>query len=197
MQVKEPPLGMSLEESLARKRRFKRSAWIQFVLFFLLFSLIMEYLGHLGGWYVTLEEKTLANLEVARGILYAEERRSRIRDFRVGLKDEGTGTVMLKLSQGLCRGYETLKKYSGHKAIVWYYREPGYGVNWIYQLEVGGQVICDLETANKNVVRRNQDKFWFWFRLGWPLVSGVVVGLFCYLLYRKNLNSLDEEGNRK
>jgi len=187
----------TVEEFADFRHKLKRRTSILFIFFMLIFGPMLEVGMWYAGPYPGYQKEKIENLQTMQGVFFFYYKRGRGPIRETGLKDGITGVTILNASVSLCGDSKVLEKYNGQSATVWYNRLPANGrYPMIYQLKIGNEVVCDLESANKRVDDLNKEQYEYStslliLRMGWLINCFVIIGALCYKdIYRKNILDL-------
>jgi hypothetical protein len=171
--LKLPP-GMSMDEFIDRKRRYKKQAWIVYGLTILLLIAFFSITGWLSGGDKPIEIKKMEDLKMVQGIYAAEQICSfgnRGCFYGAVIRDEQNGKVLFKgrtVVGSISKSWSIRSSqgdFNGKPARVWYARtrseDPLSLFLSIYQLEVDGKRIFSLEDSNK-IAREENDEEHLW-----------------------------------
>ncbi len=168
--LKLPP-GMSMDEFIDRKRRYKKQAWIVYGLMIILLIAIFGFADWLSGGDKPIEIKRMEDLKTVNGIYTYEPISSlpgrRGPPYGAVIRDEQSGKVLfMGRTLGNIHHYRIRSangEFNGKPARVWYADSRGKDrtlLGWptMYQLEINEERIFSLEDFNRIAREENNEE---------------------------------------
>jgi hypothetical protein len=188
---------VTMPEGLAEtKKNLKRRALVDFVIWMLIPLSIGGFMTWVYGFGEQLRVRPLDQLQVVRGEYYVRQYyKTLAASYESALSDPKTGQSVFRGEDALCKILPYRHNYVGKPANVWYATRGAGPVNWIYQLEVDGRLVCTLDQTNAEVPVFNGRvrKSILLFGLGWLMFSGLLGLCVSYIYYRDRLKKFLEQ----
>lgn len=174
------------------KIKFRRRAFVEFLLWMLIPLAFWGFYTWVYGWREPLQERRLEQLQVIHGEYYVRKYyRGRAPEYETGLKDLGTRQPIFAGQDALCRIDPYRHLFANKPATIWYTTRGAGPIRWIYQIEVSGSPVCTLDQANAqvHVINARTKLIHPWFDIGYFVFSGLVSALVSYIYYRKRIST--------
>lgn len=176
------------EGFLAHRNKMRLRYGIAFLLCVLLFGGVIFYRGWVRGQYGTVPIRTLDQLKTMQGTFFHDISGGRYSYSIFGLRDAKTNRATLRIFAELCGNPGSLDDYAPYPATIWYAEGPGDRDGWMYQLEVGGRMVCSLNETNKKAELRNQGVYLSYLRdLVWFFSLAAVTGGFWLRRFKRSV----------
>ncbi len=198
--LKLPP-GMSMEEFIDRKRRYKKQAWIVYGLMILLLIAFFGIADWISGGNRPIEIKRMEDLKMVQGFYTSEQIcsfGSRRCFYGAVIRDEQSGKILFKgrtVVGSISKSWSIRSsqgEFNGKLARVWYAHtrseDPLSLFLSIYQLEIDRKLIFSLEDSNKIAREENEkEPEWMITKIILSALLSSIVGLAFYSERMKGL----------